>query len=43
MPDRQGLVINTRGETLSYAELAPEAAKLPLSAAPPLKDAVSFS
>jgi isoquinoline 1-oxidoreductase subunit beta len=38
----KGQVINTRGETLSYAELAPEAAKLPLSAAPPLKDAGKF-
>ena len=33
-----GAVINTRGETLSYGELAADAAKLPLSAAPPLKD-----
>jgi isoquinoline 1-oxidoreductase beta subunit len=38
----KGIVINTRGETLTYAELAPAAAKLPLSAAPPLKDAGKF-
>ncbi len=38
----KGLVINTHGETLTYAELAPAAAELPLSAAPPLKDAGKF-
>ena len=37
-----GAVINPRGETLSYGELAAEAAKLPLSAAPPLKDKSRF-
>ncbi len=37
-----GYVINTRGETLSYGELAAEAAKLPLAAAPPLKDRSRF-
>ncbi len=33
-----GYVIDTRGEKLSYGQLASQAAKLPLSAAPPLKD-----
>ena len=37
-----GAVINPRGEMLSYGELAAEAAKLPLSAAPPLKDKSRF-
>ena len=37
-----GFVINARGEKLSYGELAAEAAKLPLSAAPPLKDRSRF-
>ena len=35
-------VINTRGERLSYGALAPDAAKLPLSASPPLKDSGRF-
>jgi isoquinoline 1-oxidoreductase beta subunit len=34
----KGFVINMRGEKLSYGQLASEAAKLPLSTAPPLKD-----
>jgi isoquinoline 1-oxidoreductase subunit beta len=38
----KGDVVNTRGETLSYGELAPDAAKLALSAKPPLKDAGQF-
>jgi isoquinoline 1-oxidoreductase subunit beta len=38
-----GAVVNSRGETLSYGELAPDAAKLPLSSAPPLKDAGKFN
>ena len=37
-----GFVINARGERLSYGQLAPAAAKLPLSAAPPLKDSSRF-
>src|SRR6516164_7151462 len=37
-----GFVINARGERLSYGELAAAAAKLPLSAAPPLKDSSQF-
>ena len=37
-----GFVINSRGEKLSYGQLAPDAAKLPLSATPPLKDASQF-
>src|SRR5262245_21683848 len=37
-----GHVINARGERLSYGELAQAAAKLPLSAAPPLKDRSQF-
>jgi isoquinoline 1-oxidoreductase subunit beta len=37
-----GAVINTRGETLSYGELATDAAKLPLSATPSLKDESRF-
>jgi isoquinoline 1-oxidoreductase beta subunit len=37
-----GQVINARGETLSYGELAAEAAKLPLRASPPLKQASHF-
>jgi isoquinoline 1-oxidoreductase beta subunit len=32
-----GLVINARGETLSYGALAADAARLPLNPAPPLK------
>ena len=39
----KGVVINARGETLSYGELAADAAKLPLSSAPPLKDAGKFA
>jgi isoquinoline 1-oxidoreductase beta subunit len=35
-------VINTRGETLSYGELAADAAKLPLSVVPSLKDESRF-
>jgi isoquinoline 1-oxidoreductase subunit beta len=35
----KGFVINARGEKLSYGELARDAARLPLSAMPPLKDA----
>jgi isoquinoline 1-oxidoreductase subunit beta len=35
-------VINMRGETLSYGELAADAAKLPLNASPPLKDRNGF-
>ena len=35
---RKGFVINTRGERLSYGDLAADAAKLPLAAAPRLKD-----
>jgi isoquinoline 1-oxidoreductase beta subunit len=38
----KGFVINARGEKLSYGQLAPAAAKLPLSAAPPLKDIGRF-
>jgi isoquinoline 1-oxidoreductase beta subunit len=38
----RGLVINARGEQLSYGQLASAAAKLPLSAAPPLKDISRF-
>ena len=37
-----GFVINARGEKLSYGSLPPAAAKLPLSAAPPLKDSSRF-
>jgi isoquinoline 1-oxidoreductase subunit beta len=37
-----GAVINPRGEKLSYGELAPDAATLPLPAAPPLKDRSRF-
>src|SRR5262245_49292715 len=37
-----GHVINSRGETLSYGELAQAAAQLPLSAAPPLKERGQF-
>src|SRR5712692_6501639 len=37
-----GYVIDTRGEKLSYGQLASAAAKLPLSAAPPLKDRSRF-
>jgi isoquinoline 1-oxidoreductase beta subunit len=37
-----GFVINARGESLSYGELAAAAAQLPLSAAPPLKDGSRF-
>ena len=39
----KGFVINARGERLSYGELAADAAKLPLSATPPLKDAQPIS
>ncbi len=35
----KGFVINARGKKLSYGELARDAARLKLSAAPPLKDA----
>lgn len=38
-----GFVINSRGDRLSYGELAPAAAKLPLSDVPPLKDASRFN
>jgi CO/xanthine dehydrogenase Mo-binding subunit len=38
----KGFVINMRGEKLSYGQLAPEAAKLPLSTAPSLKDTSRF-
>jgi isoquinoline 1-oxidoreductase beta subunit len=37
-----GFVINARGEKLSYGQLAADAAKLPLSAAPPLKASSRF-
>ena len=37
-----GFVINARGARLSYGELAREAAKLPLRAAPPLKERSRF-
>jgi isoquinoline 1-oxidoreductase subunit beta len=37
-----GAVINPRGETLSYGALAADAAKLPLSTAPALKEASRF-
>ena len=37
-----GFVINARGERLSYGQLAATAAKLPLSAAPPLKERSQF-
>jgi len=37
-----GFVINARGERLSYGQLAAAAAKLPLSAAPPLKQRSHF-
>jgi isoquinoline 1-oxidoreductase beta subunit len=37
-----GHVINGRGEKLSYGQLAADAAKLPLNAAPPLKDSRRF-
>ena len=37
-----GFVINARGERLAYGTLASDAAKLPLSAAPPLKDRNRF-
>src|SRR6266446_5433006 len=37
-----GFVINARGERLSYGQLAAAAAKLPLSAAPPLKQRSQF-
>src|SRR5262249_22274395 len=38
----KSFVINARGERLSYGELAAAAAKLPLSAAPPLKQRSQF-
>ena len=38
----KSFVINARGEKLSYGQLAPAAAKLPLSTAPPLKDSSRF-
>jgi isoquinoline 1-oxidoreductase subunit beta len=38
----RGFVINARGEKLSYGELARDAAKIPLSPAPPLKDSSRF-
>jgi isoquinoline 1-oxidoreductase beta subunit len=38
----KGLVINARGEQLTYGELAADAAKLPLNATPPLKQARQF-
>src|SRR6266508_5834978 len=37
-----GFVVNTRGEKLSYGQLAAAAAKLPLGAAPPLKERSRF-
>src|SRR5262245_41525433 len=37
-----GFVVNARGERLSYGELAAAAAKLPLRAAPPLKQRGQF-
>ena len=37
-----GFVINARGESLSYGELAAAAANLPLNADPPLKDSSAF-
>jgi isoquinoline 1-oxidoreductase subunit beta len=37
-----GFVINARGERLSYGQLAASAAKLPLSATPPLKQRSQF-
>jgi isoquinoline 1-oxidoreductase beta subunit len=37
-----GVVINPRGERLAYGQLAADAAKLPLAAAPPLKDRSRF-
>ena len=37
-----GVVTGPHGDTLSYGELAAEAAKLPLNAAPPLKDKTRF-
>jgi isoquinoline 1-oxidoreductase beta subunit len=37
-----GFVISRRGEKLSYGELAPVAAKLPLTKAPPLKERSQF-
>ena len=37
-----GFVIDARGRKLSYGELAAQAAKLPLNAAPPLKDRSRF-
>jgi len=37
-----GFVVNTHGETLSYGELAPAAAKLPLSVTPALKHSDKF-
>jgi isoquinoline 1-oxidoreductase subunit beta len=38
----KGFVINTRGKRLSYGQLASAAARLPLSASPPLKDSSRF-
>src|SRR5262245_21452863 len=38
----KGFVINARGERLSYGQLAAAAAKLPLSATPPLKQRSQF-
>src|SRR5262249_56703781 len=37
-----GRVMGRRGQTLSYGELAADAARLPLAAAPPLKDKSRF-
>src|SRR5262245_34555435 len=37
-----GAVTNARGETLSYGELAADAARLPLNPAPPLKEQSRF-
>jgi len=37
-----GFMINARGESLSYGELASAAAQLPLSATPPLKESSRF-
>ena len=38
-----GVVINSRGERLAYGQLAADAARLPLNAAPVLKDRSRFS
>jgi isoquinoline 1-oxidoreductase beta subunit len=38
----KGFVINARGDKLSFGQLARDAARLPLSVAPPLKDSGRF-